>query len=79
MYVCLCNALTETEAARRARGCIMEGVRDSSEVIDAMGLRCETSCGYCIENPQHIIAIFEDELEEHLGYTAPADEPARQA
>ncbi len=79
MYVCLCNALTESEAVRRARGCITEGVRSPEDVIEAMNLCSESACGFCVEHPEHILAIFEDELEVYLGYTTPADESVRHA
>lgn len=76
MYVCLCKALTETEVSRRARGCITEGARSPEALLEAMGVHCEEACGYCVENPEHIVAIFEDELELHLGYTTPTGAPA---
>lgn len=79
MYVCLCKALTEAEVVRRARGCITEGIRSPDDVIEALGLHCEEACGFCAENPQHILAIFEDELELHLGYTASSEQPMTHA
>ena len=71
MYVCLCKALTETEIASRARGCIAEGRRSPDDIVEALELYCEEACGFCAENPEHILAIVEDELELHLGYTSP--------
>jgi hypothetical protein len=44
-----------------------------------MDLRCEDACGFCAENPEHIMAIFEDELELHQGFAALPFEPLAQA
>ena len=79
MYVCLCKALTEAEVIRRCRGCITEGVRSADGVIEALGLQCEDACGFCVEHPQHILAIFEDELELHLGYSTPNEQTISHA
>ena len=70
MYVCLCKGLTEAEVVRRARGCVRQGSRSPEDVIEALELHSEDACGYCVENPEVIIAIFEDELEEQQGYMA---------
>ena len=79
MYVCLCKALTEAEVVRRARGCITGGGRSPDDIIEALELHCEEACGFCVENPQHILAIVEDELELYLGYSAPAEQPMTHA
>lgn len=74
MYVCLCKGLTEAEVVERTRSCIADGVRCPGGVIEALELECEDACGFCAENPEHIVAIFEDELETHLGYSTPCHE-----
>ena len=79
MYVCLCKGLTEAEVVRRARGCITEGVRSPEDVIEALDLHSEEACGFCVENPEHILAIFEDELELHLGYSTPSEQARTHA
>jgi bacterioferritin-associated ferredoxin len=75
MYVCLCKALTETDVAECARGCALEGVTSTSEVLRALDLEGDEACGFCAENPCHILAIVEDELELHVGLTRPNEEP----
>jgi bacterioferritin-associated ferredoxin len=79
VYVCLCKALTESEAARRVRACIEDGITSPDGVIEAMDLHGDETCGFCTENPHHIMAIFEDELELHLGYAAPDPDAVRPA
>ena len=76
MYVCLCKALTEADVVARTRDCIREGATSYSAVIDALDLHSDEACGFCVENPHHIEAIFEDELEVHLGFTCPNGQSA---
>lgn len=71
MYVCLCKALTESDVVERARDCIREGATSPTAVIDALDLHSDEACGFCVENPHHIVAIFEDELELHQGFACP--------
>jgi hypothetical protein len=54
-------------------------VRSPDDVIEAFDLRCEEVCGFCANNPEHILAIFEDELELQLGYSTPTEQPATPA
>jgi bacterioferritin-associated ferredoxin len=75
LYVCLCKALTESEVVSRARACISEGITCSSQVLRALDLEGDEACGFCTENPEHILAIFEDELELH-GYSRSPEQAA---
>lgn len=79
MYVCLCKGLTEAEVARRCRDCIAEGVRCAEDAVEAVGICGEEICGFCVESPQLIQSIFEDELEAHLGYSSPSEQPVSQS
>lgn len=77
MYVCLCKALTEAEVAQRSRACIAQGITDLDDIIEVLDLRGDEVCGFCADNPQDILGIFEDELELHRGYTpSPNEVPA---
>jgi bacterioferritin-associated ferredoxin len=63
MYVCLCKALTEADVALAARDCLQTGAIELEDVIEVLGLHCEEACGYCLEHPETIQSIVEDEVE----------------
>jgi bacterioferritin-associated ferredoxin len=71
MYVCLCKALKEDDVALAARACAERGNVALEDVIEVLGLHCEEACGFCVEHPETIRDIVEDEVEA-LGFNAPA-------
>lgn len=79
MYVCLCKGLTEAEVVQRTRAAIKDGLVDPADMIDVLDLACEESCGFCVENPDLVNAIFEDELESHRGYATASESPVPSA
>ena len=48
MYVCMCNALRESDL----RDAVASGARTGAEAFSALG--CETVCGSCIEYAEAI-------------------------
>ena len=63
MYVCLCKGLKEADVALAVRACAERGNVALEDVIEVLGLECEESCGFCVENPEHIQDIVESEVE----------------
>ena len=71
MYVCLCKGLKEADVALATRVCAERGNVALEDVIEVLGLECEEACGFCVENPEHIQDIVDDEVE-NLGYQSSA-------
>jgi bacterioferritin-associated ferredoxin len=51
MYVCLCQAITESQI----KACVRAGAADLQEVSAALGVA--TGCGCCREHAESIIAV----------------------
>jgi bacterioferritin-associated ferredoxin len=51
LYICLCNALTDTDVRRAA---IISGARRPAEVFDACG--CRAQCGTCAVTLRNLLA-----------------------
>jgi bacterioferritin-associated ferredoxin len=61
MYVCLCKPLTEADVVLAASSCFDSGNTSCAQLLDRLELRCEEHCGYCVENPEALLAIAEHE------------------
>ena len=61
MYVCLCQAVTDTEIREAASG----GTYDLDRLSDALGVG--VGCGCCRETAQ---AIIDEQLAETISYAA---------
>ena len=52
MYVCNCQAVTETQVERLIR----EGSCDAGELIRRLALDAEGNCGACLRDPEWLLA-----------------------
>ena len=52
MYVCSCQAVTETQVERLIR----EGACDAGELIRRLALDAEGNCGACMHDPEWLLA-----------------------
>lgn len=52
MYVCSCQAVTETQVERLIR----EGSCDAGELIRRLALDAEGNCGACLRDPEWLLA-----------------------
>jgi bacterioferritin-associated ferredoxin len=57
MYVCLCNAITESEV--KAAG--QQGITDPDALAAHLRLNDEDCCGYCIKHIDFFVEIAEGE------------------
>jgi len=57
MYVCLCNAITESQV--RAAG--QQGIIDAEALIEHLKLNDEDCCGYCRKHIDFFVDIAEGE------------------
>jgi bacterioferritin-associated ferredoxin len=68
MYVCLCKALKEADVGLAARECMERfGSVEVEDVIEVLGLHSEETCGFCVDHPETIAAIAQDEAEAAAG------------
>ena len=57
MYVCLCNAITESQVKRAGQ----EGITSAGALIEHLKLNDEDCCGYCIKHIDFFVEIAEGE------------------
>jgi bacterioferritin-associated ferredoxin len=57
MYVCLCNAITESEVRKAGQ----DGVIDADGLVRLFDLDNEDCCGYCIKHIDFFVEIAEGE------------------
>ena len=57
MYVCLCNAITESKVRAAAR----QGITDADGLIEHFKLNDEECCGYCRQHIDFFVDIAEGE------------------
>ena len=57
MYVCLCNAITESQVKRAGQ----DGITNPHELIEKFNLNDDACCGYCRKNIDFFVEIAEGE------------------
>jgi bacterioferritin-associated ferredoxin len=57
MYVCLCNAITESQVKRAAQ----QGIITAEALIEHLKLDDPECCGYCIKHIDFFVEIAEGE------------------
>ena len=67
MYVCLCNAITESKVKQAGQA----GIVTARALIEHFGLENEECCGYCLKHIDFFVDIAEgDEALNYVRYHA---------